>query len=58
MTPRFKGKPNFDLTYPCPLCGHKIQPWEIKLISSDLLRCPACHQTFDQMCGRKPLTTS
>jgi hypothetical protein len=24
-TPRFKGKPNLDLSLPCPLCGYKIQ---------------------------------
>jgi hypothetical protein len=23
---RFKGKPNFDLSQPCPMCGYKIQP--------------------------------
>ena len=26
MTPRFRGKPTFDFSLPCPLCGYKIQP--------------------------------
>jgi hypothetical protein len=26
MAPRFKGKPNFDFSLPCPFCGYKIQP--------------------------------
>jgi hypothetical protein len=29
MAPRFKGKPNFDLSQPCPLCGYEIQPNEL-----------------------------
>jgi hypothetical protein len=29
MTPRFKGKPNFDFSLPSPLCGYKIQPNEL-----------------------------
>jgi hypothetical protein len=24
MAPRFKGKPNFDFSLPCPLCGYKM----------------------------------
>jgi hypothetical protein len=33
MTPRFKGKPNFDFSLPCPLCGYKIQPNELMVVA-------------------------
>jgi hypothetical protein len=35
MTPRFKGKPNFDFSLPCPLCGYKIQPNELMFSAAD-----------------------
>jgi rubredoxin len=49
---------SFDLSLLCPLCGHKIQPWEILRLDFDLVRCPACEQVFDQMQGRKRVSTS
>jgi hypothetical protein len=33
MTPRFKGKPNFDFSLPSPLCGYKIQPNELMRVA-------------------------
>jgi len=38
MTPRFKGKPNFDFSLPCPLCGYKIQPNELMRLASHIIR--------------------
>jgi hypothetical protein len=39
MTPRFKGKPNFDFSLPCPLCGYKIQPSELMRPESHIIAC-------------------
>ena len=40
MTPRFKGKPNFDFSLPCPLCGYKMQPTELMRLASHIIqRC-------------------
>ena len=58
MTPRFKGKPNFDFSVPCPLCGYKIQPNELMRLASHIIRCPKCSGVFDEMGGRKPISTS
>jgi uncharacterized Zn finger protein len=62
MTPRFKGVPNFDLSLPCPRCGYKIQPRELVLLASQLIKCPGCGEVFgevfNEMGGRKPLSTS
>ncbi len=58
MTPRFKGKPNFDFSVPCPLCGYKIQPNEQMLVASLTIKCPKCGGVFDAMGGRKPISTS
>ena len=58
MTPRFKGKPSFDLSIPCPLCGHRIQPHELVRIAAHTIQCPKCRETFDAMGGRKPMSTS
>jgi DNA-directed RNA polymerase subunit RPC12/RpoP len=58
MTPRFKGKPNFDFSLPCPLCGYKIQPNELSRPASHIIQCPKCSGTFDEMAGQKPISTS
>ena len=58
MTPRFKGKPNFDFSLPCPLCGYKIQPNELMRLASHIIKCPKCGGVFDEMAGRKPISTS
>jgi ribosomal protein L37AE/L43A len=58
MAPRFKGKPNFDLSQPCPLCGYKIQPNELMRLASHIIQCPKCGRVFDEMGGRKPISTS
>jgi uncharacterized Zn finger protein len=58
MAPRVKGKPNLDLSQPCPLCGHKIQPNELVRLASHTIKCPKCGEVFDEMAGRKPLSTS
>ena len=39
MTPRFKGKPNFDFSLPRPLCGYKIQPNELMRLASHIIQC-------------------
>jgi len=54
MAPRFKG-PNFDLSQPCPLCRHKIQPNELLRLASHIIKCSKCGGVFDEMAGRKPL---
>jgi hypothetical protein len=58
MTPRFKGKPNFDLSQPCPLCAYKIQANELVRLASHLIKCPKCGGAFNEMGNRKPLSTS
>ena len=58
MTPRFKGKPHFDFSLPCPLCGYQIQPNELMRLGSLIIQCPKCSGTFDEMAGRKPISTS
>lgn len=58
MTPRFKGKPNFDLSQSCPLCGYKIQPNELVRLASHEIRCAKCGGIFNEMGNRKPLSTS
>jgi Zn-finger nucleic acid-binding protein len=58
MTPRFKGKPSFDFSLPCPLCGYKIQPNELMRLASHIIKCPKCSGVFDEMGGRKPISTS
>jgi DNA-directed RNA polymerase subunit RPC12/RpoP len=58
MTPRFKGKPNFDLSQPCPLCGYKIQPNELVRLASHVIKCSKCGDAFNEMGNRKPLSTS
>ena len=58
MTPRFKGKPNFDFSLLCPLCAYKIQPNELMRLASHIIQCPQCGKAFDEMGGRKPLSTS
>ncbi len=45
MTPRFKGKPNFDFSVPCPLCGYKIQPNELMRLASHIIKCPKCRRS-------------
>ena len=58
MTPRFKGKPEFDLSLPCPMCGYKIQPNELVRLGSHVIKCPKCGDVFNEMGIRKPLSTS
>jgi uncharacterized Zn finger protein len=58
MAPRFKGVPQFDLSTPCPECGHKIQPNELVRLASHTIRCPRCGEVFDELAGRKALGTS
>ena len=58
MTLRFKGKPNFDFSLSCPLCGYKIQPNELMRLGSHIIQCPKCSETFDEMAGRRPISTS
>jgi hypothetical protein len=58
MTPRFKGVPRFDLSVPCPLCGHKIQPNELVRLASHLIQCSQCKGVFNELGGKKPLSTS
>jgi hypothetical protein len=58
MTPRFKGKPNFDLFQPCPMCGYKIQPNELVRLASHVIKCPKCGDVFNEMGNRKPLSKS
>jgi hypothetical protein len=58
MTPRFKGVPQFDFSIPCPACGYKIQPNELERLEANSIRCPGCQNIFDQLAGRKPLSTS
>jgi Zn finger protein HypA/HybF involved in hydrogenase expression len=58
MTLRFKGKPNFDLSQPCPLCAYKIQPNHLVRLASHVIKCPKCGGAFDQMGNGKPMSTS
>jgi len=58
MTPWFKGKPNFDLSQPCPLCAYKIRPNELVRLASHVIKCPKCGGTFNEMGNRKPPSTS
>jgi ribosomal protein L37AE/L43A len=58
MKPRFKGEPNFDLSQLCPSCGYKIQPKELMRLASHIINCPRCGEAFDEMAGKKPLSTS
>jgi hypothetical protein len=58
MAPRFKGKPNFDFSLPCPSCGYKIQSNELVRLASQIIKCPKCEAVFDEMAGKKPLSTS
>jgi Zn-finger nucleic acid-binding protein len=58
MMPRFKGKPNFDFSLPCPFCSYKIQPNELMRLAAHIIRCPKCGGVFDEMGGRKPISTS
>ena len=58
MTPRFKGKPNFDLSQPCPLCVYKIQPNELVRLAAHVIKCPNCGEVFNVMGDRRRLRTS
>jgi hypothetical protein len=58
MTPRFKGKPNFDFSLPCPHCSYAIQPNELVRLASHIIQCPACSRSFDETRGKKTLSTS
>ena len=49
---------SFDLTTPCTHCSYKIPPAEILLTGWSLIRYPVCGQEFDEMAGRKPVSTS
>jgi hypothetical protein len=56
MTPRFKWKPNFDLSQPCPLCGHKIQPNELVRLASHEIKCAKCGGMIPARQSRSYLT--
>jgi hypothetical protein len=58
MTPRFKGKLNFDQSVPCPSCGYKIQPRELVLVAAQTIKSSNCGAVFDAMAGKKPMSTS
>jgi uncharacterized Zn finger protein len=58
MAQRSKGLPKFDFSLPCPGCGYKIQPNELMRLASHTIKCPCCGLVFDEMGGRKPLSTS
>jgi len=58
MAPRFKGKPNFDFSLPCPLCGYKIQPSELMRLAARITQCPKCGGKFDEMGGRESISAS
>jgi predicted RNA-binding Zn-ribbon protein involved in translation (DUF1610 family) len=58
MTPRFKGRPNFDFAMPCAHCGYRIQPKELIRLASHIIKCPSCGQSFDETRGKKTLSTS
>ena len=58
MTPRFKGKPAFDLSQACPQCHYKILPQELVRLASHLIECPKCKRTFENMPGKKAIGTS
>jgi ribosomal protein L37AE/L43A len=57
-TPQSKGKPNFDFSLPCPLCGYTIQPNELMRLAAHIIQCPKCGESFDETGGRKPMSTS
>jgi hypothetical protein len=45
MVPLLRKRPDpapNDLTYTCPLCGHKIADHEILPTDADHFLCPAC----------------
>jgi hypothetical protein len=42
MTPRFKGKPNLDISQPCPLCVYEIQPNKLVRLASHVIKRPKC----------------
>jgi hypothetical protein len=52
VTPRFKGKPNFDFSVPWPSCGYKIQPNELVLVAAQTIKCSNCGAVFDEMAAR------
>jgi hypothetical protein len=58
MTPRFKGMPNFDFSQLCPHRGYKIEPRELMRVASHMIKCPGCGEVFDEIAGKKPLSTS
>jgi DNA-directed RNA polymerase subunit RPC12/RpoP len=58
MTPRFKGKPNFDFSQACPHCNYRILPAELVRLASHIIKCPQCGKAFDEMAGKKPLSSS
>jgi rubredoxin len=58
MTPRSKRLPDFDFSLPCPACGYKIPPNQLMRLASHTIQCPACRHVFDEMAGKKPLSTS
>jgi predicted RNA-binding Zn-ribbon protein involved in translation (DUF1610 family) len=56
--PVFLSQVTLDFSLPCPLCGYKIQRNELMRLASHSIRYPKCSGTFDEMGGRKPLSTS
>jgi hypothetical protein len=54
MTPRFKGKPDFDRSLPCSLSGYRIQPKEAVRPGSNMVKCPSCGEVFNEMGEKAP----
>jgi len=42
-----------SLYTPCPKCGYKIQPAEIRRVNSEEMLCPACGAQFQAGNGSK-----
>jgi hypothetical protein len=55
--PPVQRKPNFDFSS-VPLCGYKIQPNALMRLASHVIQSPKCGGSFDEMGGRKPVSTS
>ena len=54
MAPRFKGKPNFVFSLPCPLCTYQIQPNGLIRLASHIIKCPkAAEYSMRSMAGNQ-----
>jgi hypothetical protein len=50
-------KAQLRLRVPYPLYGYQIQPNELMRLASHIIKCPKCAGMFDEMDGRKPIST-